>query len=163
MSTAQSTTPVIPLATALSLADEVTTAQVPAAALDTLALLAASVRAENGRTERREQRHQKYAVRFVLDCGMNGRAEDPSAEPTDENLAKTLGSVVRPPRPDEYPAIRMHVDTYRMAQMSATDAVRDKLTGLADWYETEAPIDPNLRTLLNRRIADELRKFAASL
>ena len=110
-----------------------------------------------------QRRHQGYAVKFVLDCGMDGRAPA-NAEPTDASLALTLGGCARSPRPIEYAAIRMHVDTYRMAQMSATDAVRDKLTELADWYESDAaPVDPNLRTLLNRRIAEELQKVAASL
>lgn len=109
-----------------------------------------------GTDERTQVRYQKYAVRFILDAELG---EEPSAA----NLARVLGRCIRPPRPVEYATIRQHVDTYRMAQMSATDAVRDKLTERAGWYETEAPVDPNLRTLLNRRIAEELRKFAASL
>jgi hypothetical protein len=69
-------------------------------------------------------------VKFVLDAG--------NAEPTDANLALTLGGCARPPRSDEHPAIRMHVDTYRMAQMSATDAVRDTLRERAESYWRDA-------------------------
>ena len=117
---------------------------------------------ERRRADAVEARHQGYAIKFVLDCGMDGRAPA-NAEPTGENLALTLGSCGRPPRADEYPAIRMHVDTYRMAQMSGADSVRDVLRERADWFESEAPVDPNFRTLLNRLIADELRKTAAEL
>jgi hypothetical protein len=103
-----------------------------------------------------QRRHQSYAVKFVLDAG-------PGEDASDANLARVLANCARAPRSDEYPAIRQHVDTYRMAQMSASDAVRDTLTERAGWYESEAPVDPNLRMLLNHRIADELRKIAASL
>ena len=45
-----------------------------------------------------------YAAHFVNDCG---------SEPTAANLARVLASCVRPPRAEEYPAIRRHVAKWR--------------------------------------------------
>jgi len=115
-----------------------------------------------------QQRHQSYAIHFVLGCGMDGRAEA-NAEPTDENIALTLSTCVRPPRPDEYPAIRQHVDTYRMGLMSGTDAVRDVLHDRAESYARDAVRFAEMGgenerwAPMYRVIADELRKIRASL
>jgi hypothetical protein len=123
--------------------------------------------------EATQRRYQKYAVRFVLDAAPG---EDASAA----NLARVLGGCVRPPRPFEYPAIRMHVDTYRMAQMSGADAVRDTLRDRAESYASDARKFADMPKLgqtsdvltgedckrfaaMYRTIADELRKVAASL
>lgn len=65
---------------------------------------------------------------------------------------KLLGNVLR--------CARSLIHQYAEAR---GDAGRGALLERADWYESEAPVDPNLRTLLNRRTAQELRKVAASL
>lgn len=65
-----------------------------------------------------ERRSEAYAIKFDLDCGMDGCAPE-GAEPTDDNLALNLGHCVRPPRPEEYPAIRRAVTAYRAGTLPA--------------------------------------------
>lgn len=123
------------------------------------------------RSQRREWLAQRYAIRFDLDAG---RGE----EPTDASLTDVLSRCVRAPTPDEYPAIRAHLDTYRMGKMSAAAAVRDKLAGLAESYSRDArrfhdaailmqPVTSKEEDTRNANlysaIAGELRKVAASL
>ena len=115
-----------------------------------------------------QRRYQGYAVRFVLDCGKDGCAPA-NAEPTDANLALTLGGCVRAPKAEDYPAIRLHVDTCRMGLMSGTDAVKDVLHDRAESYARDAARFADMGgenerwAPMYRTIADELRKVAASL
>lgn len=106
-----------------------------------------------------QRRFQNYAIKFVADTNAAGGYHPP----TDENLKRVLGNCARPPRPVEYTSIRLYVVLWRDAEKSARAALQEKLAERAHWYEYEAPVDPNLRTLLNRRTADELRTVSASL
>lgn len=63
---------------------------------------------------------RRYAVKFDRDWTMDRHAaRGVTAEPTDANLAMVLDGCARAPRPEEYPAIRRHVQVYRAEQRAA--------------------------------------------
>ena len=64
-----------------------------------------------GRAAALDRRMSGYAAKFVSDS---------EAEPTAANLERVLASCVRPPRAEEFPAIRRHVAKWREVRARET-------------------------------------------
>ena len=128
--------------------------------------------ATDNRTEALHQRYAKYAVKFVNDSG--------GAMPTDMNLDRVLAGCVRPAHPEEYAAIREHVNTYLDGREARGRDVRAALRERADSYASDARKFADMRRLgqttdvltgedcqryatMCGAIAEELRKVADAL
>jgi hypothetical protein len=114
-----------------------------------------------------------YAVKFTIDA--------PGLEPADVAIATILAGCARPPRPAEYPQIRILVKLWRDGQASVAAAVREALLARAetytdDWHRFAGMLRPgapgrdtltegsarNIRrsASLSRIAGEELRKIA---
>jgi len=104
-----------------------------------------SVTAENQRELARLNRLIGYAVKFAVDA--------PGLEPVDVAIARTLADCARPPRPDEYPEIRVLVRLWRDGQVSVAAGVRETLLARAETYADDWHTSGSI-------VAGELRKAA---
>jgi hypothetical protein len=112
-----------------------------------------------------QNRYAKYAVKFANDA--------PGMMPTDARLAEVLANCARPPKPEEFPAIRQLLNTYLDGRESKGRDARAALLERAEAYASKARqftgpehgSDGEARWYIayNRDMAGELRKVAASL
>jgi hypothetical protein len=93
-----------------------------------------------GRAAALDRRNSGYAARFVNEC---------EGEPTAANLTRVLARCVRPPRAEDYPAIRRHVGKFRelrsreqAADLTMCRNCGDDLNDV-EWYFDPCPASPD--------------------